>query len=58
MVGAVASRVMKLPEGWRVYAMVLALNVLALSFWWLDRDVAPHPVTGGMGAWIAARLGS
>ena len=49
---------MKLPEGWRIYALVIGLNVLALSFWWLDRDVAPHPVAGGMGAWIAARLGS
>jgi hypothetical protein len=49
---------MKLPEGWRIYALVLGLNVLALSLWWVDRDAVPHPATGGMGAWIAARLGS
>ena len=52
------SDVMKLPEGWRIYALVLGLNVLALSLWWVDRDAVPHPSAGGMGAWIAARLGS
>ncbi len=49
---------MKLPEGWRIYALVLGLNVLALSLWWVDRDVAPHTVRGGIGAWLASRLGS
>jgi hypothetical protein len=49
---------MKLPEGWRIYALVIGLNVLALSLWWVDRDAVPHPSAGGMGAWIASRLGS
>jgi hypothetical protein len=49
---------MKLPEGWRVYALVIALNGVALYLWWLDRDVAPHTVKGGISAWLASRLGS
>lgn len=49
---------MKLPQGWRVYALVLALNATALTLWWLDRDVAPTTASGGIGAWLAARLGS
>ena len=49
---------MKLPEGWRIYALVIGLNALALSLWWVDRDAVPHHTAGGMGAWIASRLGS
>jgi len=49
---------MKLPQGWRIYALVLGLNALALAFWWVDRDVVPHPSTGGIGTWLATRLGS
>ncbi len=48
---------MKLPAGWRVYALALGLNAVALALWWLDRDVAPTPVAGGIGAWIATHLG-
>lgn len=36
----------KLPEGWRVWLLVLALNGVAAGLWFLDRDVAP-PAPGG-----------
>jgi hypothetical protein len=37
---------MKLPEGWRVWALVLLLNAAALTMWYLDRDIA-MPAPGG-----------
>jgi hypothetical protein len=43
----------KLPEGWRVWLLVLALNALAGGLWFLDRGVAP-PAPGG-GLWDAIR---
>lgn len=37
---------MKLPEGSRVWALVLLLNAAALTIWYLDRDIA-MPAPGG-----------
>jgi len=43
---AIAQPAMKLPEGWRVWILVLLLNAAALALWYLDRDVA-MPAPGG-----------
>jgi hypothetical protein len=43
----------KLLEGWRVWLLVLVLNVLAGGLWFLDRDVA-RPAPGGS-LWDAFR---
>jgi len=37
---------MKLPEGWRVWLLVIGLNVLAGYLWFIDRGVEP-PAAGG-----------
>lgn len=36
----------KLPEGWRVWLLVLGLNALAGWLWFIDRGVEP-PAPGG-----------
>ena len=37
---------MKLPEGWRVWLLVIGLNDLAGYLWFIDRAVEP-PAAGG-----------
>ena len=37
---------MKLPEGWRVWLLVIGLNALAGYLWFIDRGVEP-PAAGG-----------
>jgi hypothetical protein len=39
-------RSMKLPEGWRVWLLVIGLNAMAAALWFVDRDV-PRPEAGG-----------
>jgi hypothetical protein len=44
---------MKLPDGWRVWLLVLGLNVLAGALWFVDRGVeAP---AGGGSLWAMIR---
>lgn len=42
----------KLPEGWRVWALVLALNGLAGWLWFIDRGVQPPDPGGSLWALI------
>jgi hypothetical protein len=37
---------MKLPEGWRVWLLVIGLNAMAGALWFVNRDVA-QPEPGG-----------
>jgi hypothetical protein len=43
---------MKLPEGWRVWALVLALNAAAGYLWFLDRNMEAPMTHSGIGAWL------
>ena len=38
--------VFKLPEGWRVWLLVIGLNVMAAALWFVDRGVE-RPEPGG-----------
>ncbi|MGC5197896.1 hypothetical protein [Aphanothece microscopica] len=51
------SNAMKLPEGWRVWLGVLALNGLAGAMWFANRDMA-RPEAGGSLWAILRSLGS
>lgn len=44
---------MKLPEGWRVWLAVLALNVMAGAMWYVNRGME-RPEAGG-NLWAALR---
>jgi hypothetical protein len=48
---------MKLPEGWRVWALVLVLNAAAAYLWYLDRGVE-MPAAGGSLWKLLRSLGS
>ncbi len=43
---------MKLPEGWRVWALVLALNDAAGYLWFLDRHMEAPMTHSGIGDWL------
>ena len=43
---------MKLPEGWHVWALVLALNAAAAYLWFLDRNMEAPMTHSGIGAWL------
>lgn len=44
---------MKLPEGWRVWLGVLALNGMALAMWYVNRGV--ERPEAGSNLWAALR---
>ncbi len=43
---------MKLPEGWRIWALVIALNAAASYLWFLDRNMEAPMTHSGIGAWL------
>jgi hypothetical protein len=43
---------MKLPEGWHVWALVIALNAAAGYLWFLDRNMEVPMTHSGIGAWL------
>ncbi|MBW0173117.1 MAG: hypothetical protein KXJ50_03820 [Vulcanococcus sp.] len=43
---------MKLPEGWRIWALVIALNAAAGYLWFLDRNMEAPMTHSGIGAWL------
>jgi hypothetical protein len=43
---------MKLPEGWRVWALVLVLNAAAGYLWFLDRNMEAPMTHSGIGDWL------
>ncbi len=48
---------MKLPEGWRVWLAVLALNAMAATMWFVNRGVE-RPEAGGSLWGLLRSLGS
>ena len=43
---------MKLPEGWRVWALVIGLNAAASYLWFLDRNMEVPMAHSGIGQWL------
>ena len=44
--------IVKLPEGWRVWALVLVLNAAAGYLWFLGRNMEAPMTHSGIGDWL------
>ena len=43
---------MQLPQGWRVWLLVLLLNAAGAYLWYLDRNVEAPMSHSGIGDWL------
>ena len=48
---------MKLPEGWKVWMAVLALNAMAGGMWFVNRGLEQPEATGGLLAVLRRVMG-